>query len=77
MIDGADMNGLRSAVSSWNANGQKNGWAASDPTTQTGFADIMNNGLNAKGMVNIPVCSLAEAVNNVQTGSSTTNWPCN
>lgn len=82
-LDGSKFGGLTrdmiagSAVASWKKNGQKNGWPSSDPATAEGMEDIFDNGINAMGLVNIPVCSFSEGVNNAFPDTKTPNWPCN
>jgi hypothetical protein len=82
-LDGSHWGGLTvqtltgSAVGSWNDNGKKNGWASVDPTTADGLNTIYDKGINAPGMVNIPVCSMEEAFNNAYNYVKTDNWPCN
>lgn len=66
-----------SALKSWNNNGKKNGWASTDATTQGGMNDIMDNGINAQGVVNIPVCGFKEAIANGYPDRGGDNWPCN
>ena len=66
-----------SAITSWKNNGNVNGWSSTDPSTTEGMEDISDNGINAMGMVNIPVCSFDEAFNNAYPDVSTPNYPCN
>jgi hypothetical protein len=91
-LDGKSWGGLtwqmlvESALASWKANGKKNGWASSDASTLAGMQDVSNNGINAKGVVNIPVCSWEDAkatVLNFEKGESSgkipsrgPNYPC-
>jgi hypothetical protein len=39
--------------------------------------DISDNGINAKGMVNIPICSFKEAALNAHPGTNPAHYPCN
>ena len=65
-----------SAVRAWKNNGHKNGWAASDPTTENGMRDITDNGINAMGMVNIPICNFEEAYDTLWPNSKSKYFPC-
>ncbi|KAF2098318.1 hypothetical protein NA57DRAFT_57479 [Rhizodiscina lignyota] len=82
-MDGQKWGGLTkeilvaSAVKSWQNNGNKNGWASTDASTENGMRDVIDNGINAQGVVNIPVCSFPEAINNGYPDENTPNWPCN
>lgn len=82
-LDGQDYNGLtrdmlvRSAVSSWQKNGNKNGWPSADASTPDGMQDVIDNGIFAQGVVNIPVCSMTEAIGNGFPDFNGDNWPCN
>jgi hypothetical protein len=64
-------------VNSWKRNGKKNGWKSADANTKEGIDDLYDNGINAMGVVNIPVCSFEEAYNNAWPMKETPNWPCN
>jgi hypothetical protein len=81
-LDGTQFGGITlammaaSAVRSWKGNGMKNGWGELDPEAKDGVADIIDNGINAKGIVNIPVCSFAEASANGWPGVDGDFWPC-
>lgn len=82
-LDGTQWGGLNraefvtAAVRVWKHNDKKNGWESADPTTPQGQNEIMEQGLKAMGMVNIPVCSFEEAIGNAWPGIETDNWPCN
>jgi hypothetical protein len=82
-LDGSQWGGLRAAelvttaVRAWKKNGKKNGWESADMSTPQGQAEIIENGLKAIGMVNIPVCSFEEAFGNAWPDKKTDNWPCN
>jgi hypothetical protein len=39
--------------------------------------DINNHGINAMGMVNIPICSFREAALNAHPNVKVQNYPCN
>lgn len=68
---------VSAAVRSWKKNGKKNGWEGIDYTTPAGRDEILDNGIGAMGVVNIPVCSLEEVLKNALEGKETDNWPCN
>lgn len=88
-LDGKKWGGLtkedlvRSALSAYKANGDKNGWAAMDVGSDAGIDDIVENGPLAKGVVNIPICSRNEAANNAGWSGpngqqkDATHYPCN
>ena len=71
------------AVSSFNANGQKNGWPLIDASNDDQLNDIFNNGIRAVGVVQIPVCTADEAFNNwsrigrISGGGLSDHFPCN
>ncbi|CAF9932295.1 MAG: hypothetical protein HETSPECPRED_008325 [Heterodermia speciosa] len=71
------------AVNSYAANGNQNGWAATDPTSADALDDIFDNGLRAAGVVQIPVCSAEEAYGNwlyaINSGKTamSAHYPCN
>ncbi|KAH8903098.1 hypothetical protein BR93DRAFT_941010 [Coniochaeta sp. PMI_546] len=67
---------VNNAVNAWKANGKKNGWAKTNAYDPKSVQDIINQGLNAPGLVNIPVCSFAEAYNNARQKIVTPNYPC-
>jgi hypothetical protein len=77
---------VNSALTSWKANGKKNGWTSSNPSTMAGMQDVSNNGINAMGVVNIPVCSfedakaqvllLEKAQFNGKNPTKSANYPC-
>lgn len=68
---------VRSAVKSWTNNGNKNGWPSADASTDAGMNDVLDNGVNAQGVVNIPICSMKEAIDNGYPDENPPNWPCN
>ncbi|KAK0117589.1 hypothetical protein ONS95_011925 [Cadophora gregata] len=85
-LDGSRFGGLSltdlatSSVNSFKANGNKNGWKIPDPATDTdSMWDIAENGVRAKGMFNVPICSGYEALSNLidRIGEKKGNWPCN
>ena len=71
-----------SAVAGYKANGNKNGWPVADPTNTATLNNIYDNGIQAAGVVQIPVCSGKEATENWDnyssgSGKKTANYPCN
>ena len=71
-----------SAVAGYKANGNKNGWPVADPTNDATLNNIYDNGIQAAGVVQIPVCSGEEATKNWDnyssgSGKKTANYPCN
>ena len=72
-----------SAVNSFNANGQKNGWPLIDASNDDQLNDIFDNGIRAVGVVQIPVCTADEAFNNwdrigrISGGGLSDHFPCN
>jgi hypothetical protein len=70
-----------SAVAGYKANGNKNGWGVADPTNPDTLSDIYDNGIQAAGVVQIPVCSGKEAIGNWESVSQgkkkSANYPCN
>lgn len=82
-LDGTQWGGLtgrelvNSAVQAWKNNNEKNGWASTNADTPEGRDEIYEKGINAMGMVNIPVCSFSEAFGNAYPDKNSDNWPCN
>lgn len=72
-----------SAVNSFRANGQKNGWPLIDASNDDQLNDIFDNGVRAVGVVQIPVCTADEAFNNwskiakISGGGLSEHFPCN
>ena len=69
-----------SAVAGYKANENKNGWGVADPTNPDTLNDIYDNGIQAAGVVQIPVCSGKEAIANWESVSQgkkkSANYPC-
>jgi hypothetical protein len=65
------------AVNGYTGNGNANGWTYLDPTTEDGMTEIWDNGINAAGVVKIPVCDMSTAYNNwVTCNIDADNYPC-
>ncbi len=73
---------ITSAVESFKANGNKNGWGSIDMTNGDAVNAIVENGLRAPGVSQLPVCTPQEAFNNWANHgrighSDPRNYPCN
>lgn len=67
----------RRAVNGYTNNGNANGWSYLDPTNSDDMELIWNDGINAAGVVKIPVCSMSTAYNNwVTCDVDADNYPC-
>ncbi|KAM0796585.1 hypothetical protein BDR22DRAFT_825040 [Usnea florida] len=86
-LDGTQWGGVKvedfiaGAVAGYKANGNKNGWPVADPTNPDTLNNIYDNGIQAAGVVQIPVCSGKEATENWDnyssgSGKKTANYPC-
>ncbi|KAK3708923.1 hypothetical protein LTR37_011253 [Vermiconidia calcicola] len=88
-LDGNNWGGLTkdevviNAVNSYVANGNKNGWAADLSMTESpeGIADLISGDLSrARGLVNIPVCTLQQikdtATADIDNTAGNPNYPC-
>lgn len=66
-----------SALNGYAQNGNKNGWGAMNPTTEDDINLIFDEGVQAPGVVQIPVCSAKAAWGEWKDGISTDeNYPC-
>jgi hypothetical protein len=66
-----------SALNGYANNGNENGWASFNPTTDDDLDVIYNLGVQAPGVVQIPVCTADIAWANWVGGFSTEeNFPC-
>lgn len=76
---------VRSAMNSKAANGGRNGWQALNGLDWKALNDVQDNGVRAKGVVNIPICSFREAADNAgwagpngsEMNRGAANYPCN
>ncbi|KAF2116294.1 hypothetical protein BDV96DRAFT_573731 [Lophiotrema nucula] len=81
-LDGNHWGGLKvedlglSAIRGWQRNGKKNGWEPVDVKTSDGVNEVVENGIHAIGVANLPVCSFKEAFKNGYQEIHTPNWPC-
>lgn len=66
-----------SAITNWLGNEKKNGWKPPNLETSEGMDSMLEHGIDGAGLVNIPVCSLAEAYHNIYNEKKTDNFPCN
>ena len=68
-------------MNTFNANGKKNGGTLADPTNGDFISSVQDNGVQAAGIVTIPVCSAEEATKNWNTvsggGKKSAHYPCN
>lgn len=68
---------LSSSISSFRANGNKNGYKATLHDKNT-LWDMAEDGVTAAGVTNFPICSGKEASDNWMNGpEENPNYPCN
>jgi hypothetical protein len=66
-----------SSLTSYAHNNNANGGPQLDPSTDTDFSDIYDGGLQAAGVINLPVCDGLTAWYNWQLAdTSGANYPC-
>lgn len=73
---------LYRSVNSFNANNKQNGGTTqTNPSDPTFLSAVQDSGIQAPGVVNIPVCSAEEATNNWNVvsngGKKSKHYPCN
>lgn len=76
---------VRSALNSKQADRGRNCWVALDGLSYDALNDVQDNGVRAKGVVNIPICSFREAADNAgwegpnggNMNLQASNYPCN
>ncbi|KAG8526406.1 uncharacterized protein KY384_000062 [Bacidia gigantensis] len=82
-LDGKQWGGLTkdniaaAAVATYAKAGNQNGGAAIDPSTADGVSDIFDHGVEAAGIVSIPICGYDEAWKNWCGNKKTAHYPCN
>lgn len=67
----------RRAINGYTGNNNANGWTYLDPTSSSDMEKIWDSGINAGGVVNIPVCSMSTAYTNwVECSTDADSYPC-
>ena len=56
---------IQSALNGYNDNNQKNGSSAMDPTASGAMTVLANQGVEAPGVFNVPICGVDEALHNL------------
>ncbi|KAJ5579715.1 uncharacterized protein N7459_005700 [Penicillium hispanicum] len=68
-------NVVNGSLNGWSQNDQRNGWSTVNVDGSDGLDTILDQGITAPGVFNIPVCSAEEAWNNWALRRSPSNYP--